>query len=100
MELRSEKNGTNLVVALIGELNTLSADKLDDFLQDELNGVTDLELDFTECEFISSSGIRVLLATYRKLDETGGKMKLSHVGEDIMDVLKVTSLDTIFNVNV
>ena len=96
MTLTTGKNGTNLTVHLSGELNTLTALELTALLDKELGGVKELILDFAECDYVSSAGLRVLLATYKQMKAAGGDIKLANVGENFRDVLKNTGLDAVF----
>ena len=98
MELTAEKNGTALTVRLSGELNTLTASELSALLNKELDGVKALTLDFKECDYVSSAGLRVLLATFKKMKASKGSMQLSNVGENFLDVLKNTGLDAVFGI--
>lgn len=97
MELKSQKDGTELTVFLAGELNTLTAPELSALLEKELPGVQSLVLDFSECDYVSSAGIRVLLATFKQLKAAKGHMCLRHVGENFTDVLENTGLDAVFD---
>ncbi len=98
MKLTHEKNGTELTVHLSGEMNTLTAPELSALLEKELDGVQNLTLDFTECDYVSSAGLRVLLATYKQMKAAKGNMELANVGEDFMDVLQNTGLDAVFGI--
>ncbi|MBP5773010.1 MAG: STAS domain-containing protein [Eubacterium sp.] len=98
MNLTTEKNGENLIVHVSGDLNTLTAPELSDLLSKELSGVKNLTLDFAECDYVSSAGLRVLLATYKQLKTEDGTMKLTNVGEFFQKVLKDTCLDAVFEV--
>ena len=98
MTLTTDKNGTQLTVHLSGELNTVTAPKLTALLDKELGGVKALTLDFAECDYVSSAGLRALLATFKLMKAAGGDMKLSNVGENFMDVLRNTGLDAVFGV--
>ena len=98
MKLTTEKNGTALTVHLSGELNTLTASELSGLLNKELDGVKALTLDFKECDYVSSAGLRVLLATFKKMKAAKGSMQLSNVGENFLDVLKNTGLDAVFGI--
>ena len=98
MKLTTEKNGTALTVHLSGELNTLTASELSGLLNKELDGVKALTLDFKECDYVSSAGLRVLLATFKKMKAAKGSMLLSNVGEIFLDVLKNTGLDAVFGI--
>ena len=98
MNLTTEKNGTALTVHLSGELNTLTAPELTALLNKELGGVNALTLDFKACDYVSSAGLRVLLATFKQMKAAKGSMALANVGENFMDVLKNTGLDAVFGV--
>lgn len=47
-------------------------------------------LDFTGLEFVSSSGLRVLLLTQKKAKALNGKMIIRHVNPEIMEVFEMT----------
>lgn len=98
MKLTTEKNGTALTIHLSGELNTLTAPELSALLDKELGGVQDLTLDFAECDYVSSAGLRILLATFKKMKASKGSMALANVGENFMDVLSNTGLDAVFDI--
>ncbi len=98
MTLTTEKNGTNLTVHLSGELNTLTAPELSALLTKELDGVQGLTLDFAECDYVSSAGLRVLLATFKQMKAANGNMALTNVGENFKDVLENTGLDAVFGI--
>lgn len=98
MKLTPQKNGTNLTIQLSGELNTLTAPELSALLDKELGGVTALSLDFAECDYVSSAGLRVLLATFKQMKVAKGTMALTNVGENFKDVLQNTGLAAVFGV--
>jgi anti-sigma B factor antagonist len=98
MTLTTEKNGTALTVHLSGELNTLTAPELSALLNKELGGVKALTLDFKECDYVSSAGLRVLLATFKQMKAAKGSMSLANVGENFRDVLENTGLDAVFGI--
>ena len=97
MTLTKEKNGNELTVRLSGELNTLTAPELSNLLKSELDGVQTLTLDFNECDYVSSAGLRVLLATFKQMKAVKGSMNLANVGQSFMDVLQNTGLDAVFD---
>lgn len=98
MNLKTEKKGTELTVFLSGELNTLTAPELSALLDAELPGMQTLILDYTECDYVSSAGIRVLLAVFKRLKAEKGRMWLRNVGENFAEVLENTGLDAVFDV--
>jgi anti-sigma B factor antagonist len=57
-----------------------------------------LTLDFAECDYVSSAGLRLLLATYKLMKEENGSMALANVGVNFKDVLENTGLDAVFSI--
>ena len=98
MKLTPKKNGTDMTILLSGELNTLTAPELSALLAREMDGVKNLTLDFAGCDYVSSAGLRVLLAVYKQMKTEKGTMALANVGENFRDVLQNTGLDAVFNV--
>ena len=89
MTITKTQNGTALTVALEGRLDTTTAPDLEKALRDSLNGVTNLTLDFTRLEYISSAGLRVLLSTHKAMAGKGG-LKVTHLHEIVNVVFEVT----------
>ena len=93
---RNAENGKALF-ALEGRLDTVTAPDLEQALKDTLEGVTELTLDMEKLEYISSAGLRVLLAAQKKMNKQG-KMKLIRVGETILEIFEVTGFNEILTV--
>lgn len=93
---RNAENGKALF-ALEGRLDTVTAPDLEQALKDTLEGVTELTLDMEKLEYISSAGLRVLLAAQKKMNKQG-KMKLIRVGETIREIFEVTGFNEILTV--
>ena len=89
LKLTPQKNGEELTISLEGELNTLTAPELSALLEKELPGMRLLTLDFTGCDYVSSAGIRVLLAAFKQMKGAKGGMRLTNVGENFAEVLEV-----------
>ncbi len=85
------------VFALEGRLDTITAPELEKELKASLDGVSELVLDFAKLEYISSAGLRVLLAA-QKLMAKQGSMKLVNVNETIMEILDVTGFVDILTI--
>ena len=56
-----------------------------------------LTLDFNECDYVSSAGLRVLLATFKQMKAVKGSMNLTNVGQSFKYVLQNTGLDAVFD---
>lgn len=96
MEMKTKKEGGTFTVALSGELNTLTAPDFNALLEKNLPETELLVLDFADCDYVSSAGLRVLLNTFKILKERGDQMELQNIGPNLADNLKVTGLDVVF----
>ena len=97
MDIKKTKNDTTLTLAIQGRIDTTTAPQLEAELRSDIDGVTELYLDFTGVEYISSAGLRVLLSA-QKLMSRQGKMVLSHVNESVMEVFEVTGFSDILTI--
>jgi len=89
MNITTKADGGKLIIALEGRLDTTSAPKLEGVLKETLRGVTALEMDFEKLEYISSAGLRVLLAAMKVMKKQGA-MVVRHVNETVMEVFEIT----------
>lgn len=71
--------------------------QLETELKADLDGITELRLDFGQVEYISSAGLRVLLSA-QKLMNRQGKMVLTHVSESVMEIFEVTGFSDILTI--
>ena len=93
---KTAENGT-LRIALEGRLDTNTAPQLEAELKTSLSGITELELDFSGLEYISSAGLRVLLAAQKTMSRQG-KMTIRNVNETIMEVFEITGFVDILDI--
>ena len=97
MTIETQKNNTQLTLALSGRLDTATAPQLETFLNDNLSEVTELIFDFNGLDYLSSAGLRVLL-TAQKIMNKQGKMILIHVNETISEIFEITGFCDILTI--
>ena len=97
MKIKFQKNGTVLTIVLKGRLDTNSSPKLDNTLRAELSGVTELIFDMKNLDYISSAGLRVLLAA-QKIMNGQGIMIVRDVNPMVMEIFEVTGFDSILTI--
>ena len=97
MEIILNKNASAMVVAIKGRLDTTTAPQLEAKLNAEIAGVTDLKLDFAELDYISSAGLRVILAAQKTMNKQGS-MVIANVNSDIMEVFDITGFSDILTI--
>lgn len=89
MTINKEVNGSKLNIALVGRLDTTTSPVLEEELKASLTDIRELVFDFSQLEYISSAGLRVLLAA-QKLMNKQGSMTVCNVNETVMEVFEVT----------
>lgn len=97
MNITKTSEGTKLTLALEGRLDTTTAPQLESEVKGNLAGVTELELDFSKLEYLSSAGLRVILAA-QKVMRKQGKMVVRHVNETILEIFEVTGFRDILTI--
>ena len=97
MNIQKALSGAALTVALEGRLDTTTAPKLEEELRSSVDGITRLVFDVEKLEYISSAGLRVLLAM-QKLMNRQGAMLLRNVNEAVMEVFEVTGFSDILRI--
>ena len=89
MTINKISDGEKLTLAIAGRLDTNSSPKLEAELRQSVDGVTELIFDFSEVEYISSAGLRVLLAAQKVMNRQGST-KLIGVSDEVMEVFEIT----------
>ncbi len=97
MNIKMNKEGNALAVEIEGRLDTTTAPQLEAALKQEMDGCTDLMLDFAKLEYISSAGLRVLLAAQKVMNKQGS-MVIKNVNETIMEVFEITGFADILTI--
>ena len=97
LTINKTKTDSALTFTLEGRLDTTTAPELEAAIKESIEGVTDLTFDFGAMEYISSAGLRVLLAT-QKIMNKQGQMKIVGVNETIMEIFEVTGFSDILTI--
>ena len=93
---KSTENG-KAILSLDGRLDTVTAPDFDKTVREVITGITELKLDCEKLEYISSAGLRVLLAA-QKIMNTQGIMKVCNVNETVMEIFDVTGFSDILTI--
>lgn len=97
MTINKKQNGTDLELALGGRLDTTTAPELEAALNQSLDGVTQLTINLADIVYISSAGLRVLLSAQKRMNKQG-EMKVTNVGEAVMEIFEVTGFADILTI--
>ena len=90
MEIKKTVEGEKAVLAIEGWLDTQTAPELGAAVDELGDDVTQLEFDFAKLEYVSSAGIRQIVAAHKKMS---GKLTVRNVSPAVLEVLKLTGVD-------
>ena len=89
MTIEIKKSNQETIIEIEGRLDTNTAPALDKTINEDIEDTENLVLDIKGVEYISSAGLRVLLAAQKKMQKIGS-MKVTGVCEEVMEVFEMT----------
>ena len=99
MEITITEEGSQIIAAFDGRLDTVAAQQIEETITPLLeNADKTIILDCEKMPFISSSGLRIFLKIRKEVAAKGGNMQLRNVCPDVMQVFKMTKLDGLFEI--
>ena len=97
MTIEIKRNGEAATIEIVGRLDTTTAPALDKTINEDIEDVKDLVLDFEKLEYVSSAGLRVILSAQKMMQKIGS-MKVRNVCEDVMEVFEMTGFADILEI--
>lgn len=98
MNITRNENDEKITLLLNGRLDKLSSPMLEETINKEIEKKKDIVIDFKNLEYISSAGLRILIAGEKQLKSVGKSMEIINVNDDVMSILKVTGFVYILNI--
>lgn len=93
-------NADEMVIEIGGRLDTSAVHSLHEQLIPVMENLgKQVKIDFSNLEYISSSGLRVLLMINKKAKEKGGRVVITHMKENILQIFQIVGFDKIFIIN-
>lgn len=97
MTIEIKKNAKEITIEVVGRLDTITAPVLEKTIGESISDIQSLILDMKGLEYISSAGLRILLAAQKKI-QSFGTMKLINVCEEVMEILEMTGFADILTI--
>ena len=94
---KTEDNG-RITLKIEGWLDVQTTQELHNYLE-KLPASNELIFDFAELEYISSAGIREVIAAYRRQKDADAVFQVINVKPDVMDVFTMTGIDKRINIS-
>ena len=98
LSITKTKDNDTLNAVISGRIDTSTSPELDNEIKSSLDGIKKLVLDFTKVEYISSSGLRVLLSLHKTMAAADGELIISKPAEMVVEVFEVTGFADILNI--
>ncbi|MBP5177150.1 MAG: STAS domain-containing protein [Clostridia bacterium] len=92
-----KENGT-LFIGVTGRLDTVTSAELMQTLEVEGFDGVDIDFDFAGVEYISSAGLRLILALHKQSAETANTLTVRNVNKVVAEILKVSGFDKSLNI--
>ena len=97
MEFSHEQAGDVVIVKLAGRLDSGAAQPAEEsFTRVLAGGTPHLAIDLSDLQYISSTGLRVLLVVAKKVQQAKGKVVLFGLGPSVREVFSISGFDKIF----
>lgn len=99
MQIFKTNSGNKVVLRLEGRLDTSTSSTLEKELAAIFDaGEANVALDMADLVYVSSAGLRVLLAAHKKCAAKGGELVVYNVANVISEVFRVTGFANILNI--
>ena len=99
MDIKAANRDGNTILSVNGRIDTLTAPELEQAINTEIGrGNKKILLVFSEVSYISSGGLRVLLATAKKLKNPGDKFGICNLQPEVLKVFRLAGFTSIFSI--
>ncbi len=98
MEINITQADNKATIEIEGKLSVATSPELETAVRGLPQDVSDIAMDLSKLEYISSAGLRVLVATEKLCASRGGKMTLLHPIDEVMEVFDMTGLADVFTI--
>lgn len=98
MNIVKTVNGEETVLAVEGRIDATNSRELQDAIISAFQSARNLVVDFEKVTYIASAGLRALLLGHKTAVSKSGVMKLTHVNEDVMEVLRMTGFQSALHI--
>lgn len=98
MNIEKVENGEEIILTVEGKITATNSKELQDAIISSFQTVKNLVIDFEKVSYIASAGLRALLLGQKTAASKAGYMKLAHVNDEVMDVLRMTGFASILTI--
>lgn len=97
MQTSMDRENSKLTVFVSGRVDTATAPELENYVLDNLDGITDLVLDIDGVEYVSSAGLRAFLQIKKTMSKQGS-VKILHMHESVKEIFDMIGFTRLFTI--
>lgn len=98
MEINKNYDDKKLIMEVTGRVDTITSQDLEKSINEEIGKFDSLTIDFEKVEYISSAGLRVLIATQKKLKNDNVPLVIENVNDTIKEIFRMSGFDKILEI--
>jgi anti-sigma B factor antagonist len=99
MEINVREMHRAILMEISGRIDSTNATELGEALNEQIDaGHYSLVADMSKVEYISSAGLRELVAALKRVKQTNGDLRLTSLSERVREVFNIAGLDAIFQI--
>ena len=97
MNIKQESEGNIVILSLVGRLDTMNHPLLENELNMLMeNKLQHIVLDCQDLDYVSSSGLRVLLKALKQFDAISGRFIICSLQPQIVQIFRISGFDKLF----
>lgn len=97
MEIKVNKSDKILELIIKGDINSLTAGSFESTVRENIDGVEHLVLDFKDAPYISSAGLRVILAAKKSMGDSS-IIDVINANPEVKEIFNITGFDEMINI--
>ena len=98
MKITKEHNQDELTLSVAGRIDTITSKELDTEIASEMGTFNSMVMDLSDLTYISSAGLRILIATQKKLKASNTPLVIKNVNEPVGEILRMSGIDKILTI--
>ena len=98
MNIDKNYSDKELTLTVEGRIDTITSQELDKEINEEMGNFDSLIMDFTDLEYISSAGLRVLIATQKKLKPENIPFVIKNVNDTVNEIFRMSGFDKLLKI--
>lgn len=98
MNISKNYNEKELTLVIEGRVDTITSQNLHEEINNEIGNFDSLIMDFTDLEYISSAGLRVLIDTQKKLKAENIPFTIKNVNNAVGEIFRMSGFDKILKI--